>query len=98
MAFEVIRGDVTTMPVDAIVNAANTTLLGEASVGRSIRSQSRVIGGLSIAPWCKTGEAKITPGFKLPAKFVIHTPVPFGVVASIMKLNCSEVVIKIVYD
>ena len=84
MPFDVIQTDITTLDMDAIVNAANESLLGGGGVdgaihraaGPALLAACRSLPEVRPGVRCPTGEARITPGFALPARHVIHTVGP----------------------
>ena len=96
---DVIEADITTLHVDAIVNAANEALLGGGGVdgaihrgaGPELLAACRALPQVRAGVRCPTGDARITPGFRLPAKFVIHTvgPVWQGGIAGEAELLAS---------
>lgn len=77
-AINVVKGDITKIKTDAIVNAANTTLMGGGGVDGAIHRAAgpALYAACEKFSGCPTGEARITSGFNLPAQYIIHTPGP----------------------
>ena len=96
----VIKSDITQLEVDAIVNAANKSLLGGGGVDGAIHRTAgpALLQECKMLDGCETGEAKLTKGYDLKARYVIHTVAPYGTVEPAEKISYWQTAIKIVYN